>query len=148
MRSLLLPWFSRAFWRGSHTTTSVTCGWIRSYSQAAEVPSSKVTCKSPRRPRRNCRIVIALVSITHSITILPAAFMTAIEMLSLWASRPIYFAPCGELLSVGVEACTQTLLLKRRHLCVGFSECLVRSRVASEKRKEWQLVCANVFGLQ
>ncbi len=36
---------------------SVTCGFSRSYSQAAPVPSSKV------------RITLALVSMTHSITI-------------------------------------------------------------------------------
>src|SRR5438132_844320 len=66
--SLLLPCFSRAFLRGSHTSTSVTCGFSRSYSQAAQVPSSKVTCKSPRRPWMNCRTVFAFVSITHSIT--------------------------------------------------------------------------------
>jgi hypothetical protein len=62
----------------------------QSYSQAAEVPSSKVTCKSPRSPSINCRIMLAFVSTTHSITILPAEFRTAIEMLSLCASIPIY----------------------------------------------------------
>jgi hypothetical protein len=34
--------------------------------------------------------MLALVSITHSITIFPAAFMTAIEVLSLCTSIPIY----------------------------------------------------------
>ena len=29
-----------------HTTTSVTCGFSRSYNQAAQIPSSKVTYKS------------------------------------------------------------------------------------------------------
>src|SRR5260221_8217733 len=78
--SLLLPCFSRAFLRGSHTSTSVTCGFSRSYSHAAQVPSSKVTCKSPRRPWMNCITVFAFVSITLSITILPSAFLTAIEI--------------------------------------------------------------------
>jgi len=68
----------------------VTCGFNKSYNQAAEVPSSKVTCKSPRSPLINCRIMLALVSMTHSITTLPATFRTTIEMLSLWTSMPIY----------------------------------------------------------
>ncbi len=89
------------FFRGSHTTNFVTCGFSKSYNQAAEVPSSKVTCKSPRSPSINCRIMLALVSITHSITIFPAPFITAIEMLSLCTSMPIYF-----LLSIeGVPFC-------------------------------------------
>src|SRR5712672_534749 len=79
-----------AFFRGSQTINSVTCGFSRSYSQAAEVPSSNVTCKSPRRPSIHCRIMLAFVSMTHSITIFPAAFITAIEMLSLCTSIPIY----------------------------------------------------------
>src|SRR6266481_3419244 len=79
-----------AFFRGSQTINSVTCGFRRSYSQAAEVPSSNVTCKSPRRPSIHCRIMLAFVSMTHSITIFPAAFITAIEMLSLCTSIPIY----------------------------------------------------------
>jgi site-specific recombinase XerC len=49
----------------------------------------------------NCRIMLAFVSITHSITIFPAPFITAIEMLSLCTSIPIYF-----LLSIeGVPFC-------------------------------------------
>ena len=48
MRSLLLPSFSSAVLRGLHTTNFVTCGFSRSYNQPAQVPSSKVTCKSPR----------------------------------------------------------------------------------------------------
>src|SRR6266478_531625 len=66
-----------AFFRGSHTTNFVTCGFSKSYNQAAEVPSSNVTCKSPCSPSKNCRIMLALVSITHSITIFPAPFITA-----------------------------------------------------------------------
>jgi transposase len=49
-----------------------------------------VTCKSPRSPSINCRIMLALVSMTHSITTLPAAFLTAIAILSLCTSMPIY----------------------------------------------------------
>src|SRR5579864_7073261 len=45
--------------------------------------------------------MLAFVSITHSITIFPAPFLTAIEMLSLCTSMPIYF-----LLSIeGVPFC-------------------------------------------
>ena len=58
IRSLLLPSFSRAFRRGLHTISSVTCGFIRSYNQAAQVPSSKVTCRLPRNPLRKSRIVV------------------------------------------------------------------------------------------
>src|SRR5215469_504783 len=50
----------------------------------------KVTCTSPRSPSIKSRIVFALVSMILSITILPAAFLTAIEMLSLCTSMPIY----------------------------------------------------------
>src|ERR1700740_172953 len=79
-----------AFFRGSQTINFVTCGFKRSYSQAAEVPSSNVTYKSPRSPSRHCRIVLAFVSMTHSITNFPVAFITATEMLSLCTSIPIY----------------------------------------------------------
>src|SRR5260221_51805 len=78
------------FFRGSHTTSFVTCGFSRSYNQVAQVPSSKVTCNSPRSPWIKSRMAFALVSITHSITIFPAAFLTAIEILSLCTSMPIY----------------------------------------------------------
>ena len=89
--SFWLPSRMEAFLRGSHTTNFVTCGFNRSCNQAAEVPSSNVTCKSPRSPSKNCRIMLAFVSMTHSITIFPAAFITASEMLSLCTSIPIYF---------------------------------------------------------
>src|SRR6266853_2651124 len=78
------------FFRGSHTTSFVTCGFSRSYNQVAQVPSSKVTCNSPRSPWIKSRMAFALVSITHSIAIFPAAFLTAIEILSLCTSMPIY----------------------------------------------------------
>jgi hypothetical protein len=41
---ILVASLMEAFFRGSHTTTFVTCGFNRSYNQAAEVPSSNVTC--------------------------------------------------------------------------------------------------------
>jgi hypothetical protein len=42
----LLPSFSKALFRGLHTTTLVTCGFSKSYNHAAQVPSSNVTCTS------------------------------------------------------------------------------------------------------
>src|ERR1700739_4955844 len=62
------------FFRGSHTTSFVTCGFSRSYNQAAQVPSSNVTCNSSRSPWIKSRMMFALVSITHSITIFPTSF--------------------------------------------------------------------------
>src|SRR6516162_5761003 len=96
------------FFRGSHTTNFVTRGFNKSYNQAAEVPSSKVTCKSPRSPSINCRIMLAFVSMTHSITILPIEFITAIEILSLCTSMPIYLVLVIKgVLSGRVEPITQ-----------------------------------------
>ena len=66
----------------SQTTTRVTCGFSRLCSQAAHVPSSKVTCELPRRPRRNCRIVSPLLSRLASITKLPAESKTAAEIVA------------------------------------------------------------------
>ena len=60
-RSFLLPAFSSAFFRGSHTTTLVTRGLSKSYSQAALIPSSKVTHRLPRSPWMNSRTVAAFV---------------------------------------------------------------------------------------
>src|SRR5215472_2303947 len=88
IRSLLLP--SWAFFRVLHTRTSVTWGFSKSYNQADQVPSSNTTRKSPRSPSMNCRMVLALVSITLSITTLPSEFLTAIEILSVCTSIPIY----------------------------------------------------------
>src|SRR5271154_4887309 len=79
-----------AFFRGSHTTNFLTWGFNKSYNQAAEVPSSNVTRKSPCSPSITCRIMLAFVSMTHSITTFPAPFLTAIETLSLCTSMPIY----------------------------------------------------------
>src|ERR1700676_1920741 len=92
----LVAFFHGGIFSRSHTTILVTWGLSRSYNQAAQVPSSNVTCKSPRSPLINCKIMLAFVSITHSITIFPAPFITAIEMLSWCTSMPIYF-----LLSIG-----------------------------------------------
>src|SRR5277367_5483499 len=113
-----------AFFRGSHTTNFVTWGFSKSYNQAAEVPSSNVTCRSPRSPSINCRITLALVSMTHSIMIFPAAFRTASEMLSLCTSMPIYLVPViRAFLSGRVEPSTQNLLQKGRPLyCVANAE--------------------------
>jgi hypothetical protein len=38
----------------------------------------------------NCRITLAFVLMTHCITTLPTKFITAIEILSLCTSMPIY----------------------------------------------------------
>jgi hypothetical protein len=81
-RSFLLPAFSSEFFRGSHTTTLVTWGLSKSYSQAALVPSSKVTDKLPRSPWMSSRTVAAFVSMMDSISTFPAASLTAIEMLA------------------------------------------------------------------
>src|ERR1700692_3927863 len=123
--SLWLPSLMEAFFRGSHTSSFVTCGFSKSYNQAAEVPSSNVTRKSPRSPSINCRIMLAFVSMTHSITIFPEAFMTALEILSLCTSIPIYLVlvikGCSFL--EGLSTNTQNLLQKGRPLyCVGKQE--------------------------
>src|SRR5215467_5976434 len=107
IRSLLLP-FLTAFFRVLHTRTSVTWGLSRSYNQVAQVPSSNVTRKSPRSPSRNCRIVLALVSMTHSITILPTEFRTQIEMLSVCTSIPIY-------LMLVIKGCSFLEKFEQRH---------------------------------
>src|SRR5450755_549655 len=88
IRSFMFPCL--LFFCGSHTTSFATCGFSRSYNQVAQVPSSKVTCNSPRSPWIKSRMTFAFVSITHSITSFPAAFLTAIEILSLCTSKPIY----------------------------------------------------------
>jgi hypothetical protein len=45
---------------------------------------------TPRKPWRNCRMLLALVSMTDSITSFPPSFTTAITMASLCTSIPIY----------------------------------------------------------
>jgi hypothetical protein len=52
-RSLLFPSLSNAFFRGLHTTSLSRWGLSKSYSQADQVPSSKVTHKVPRKPAKN-----------------------------------------------------------------------------------------------
>jgi phospholipase C len=63
--------------------TGQTCGFNRSYNHAAHVPSSNVTCKSPRSPWINCRMVIVFVSMMDSMISLPAEFITAIVIASV-----------------------------------------------------------------
>src|SRR5438874_11877148 len=102
MRSLLFPSFSRAFLRGLQTTTLATWGLSRSYSQAAQVPSSKVTDKVTRSPAKNSRMVEAFVSRMDSIITLPLDSITATEMVACCTSSPIYFSLfTSVLLSVG-----------------------------------------------
>src|ERR1700693_4385961 len=114
IRSFLFPCL--LFFRGSHSTSFVTCGFSRSYNQVAQVPSSKVTCNSPRSPWIKSRMTFAFVSITHSITSFPASFLTAIEMLSLCTSMPIYLVPVikGCSFLEGFEPNTQNLTPKGR----------------------------------
>src|SRR5215472_5133825 len=88
--SLLLPSFNKALRRGLQTRTWCTWGCSRSYNQAAQVPSSQVTCSSPCSPWINCRMLLALVSTIASITIWPLLFSTAITIASLCTSIPIY----------------------------------------------------------
>src|SRR5579863_7294056 len=112
MRSFLFPALSSAFLRGSHTTTFATCGLSRSCNHAAQVPSSKVTCKLPDNPWRSCRIVAAFVSMTDSITRWPVPSRTTTEIVAWCTSSPIYLASFNTrvLLSVGVDANDQNLL--------------------------------------
>src|SRR6202030_1487590 len=92
----------------SHTTTLVTRGFSKSYSQAALVPSSKVTHKLPRSPWMNSSTVAAFVSMMHSISSFPAASITAIEVLAWCTSMPIYFSLfIRVLLSVGRQPTPQ-----------------------------------------
>src|SRR2546430_4569256 len=88
--SLLLPSFNKALRRGLQTRTWCTCGCSRSYNQDAQVPSSQVTCSSPRRPWINSRMLLALVSTIDSITSFPLPLRTAITIASLCTSMPIY----------------------------------------------------------
>src|ERR1700687_1786765 len=54
----------------------------KSYSHAAQVPSSKVTDKVPRNPAKNSRMVAAFVSRMDSMTNLPVESNTATEMVA------------------------------------------------------------------
>src|ERR1022692_707159 len=63
-----------------------------------------LTHKLPRSPWMNSSTVAAFVSMMHSISTFPAASLTAIEMLALCTSMPIYFLlSTWVLLSVGSE---------------------------------------------
>src|ERR1700686_4161932 len=114
------------FFRGSHTTSFVTWGFSRSYNQVAQVPSSNVTCDSPRSPWIKSRMMLALVSITHSISIFPASFRTAIEILSWCTSIPIYLVLVMRVfLSGGVRAEHSKPYSKKRDAllyCVGLPD--------------------------
>ena len=79
LRSILLPSFSRAFFRDFTLRVSVTCGFSR--LQPGRPVLLHTRGKSPHSPQINCRMVITLVPMTPSITSLPAKFRTAIEML-------------------------------------------------------------------
>jgi hypothetical protein len=92
IRSLLLPSFKRAFFRGSQTTSRLTWGFRRSCNQAADVPSSKVNDRVPCNPSMNSTIVAAFVSSKHSMISLPPASITATEMVAWCTSMPIYFS--------------------------------------------------------
>jgi hypothetical protein len=54
----------------------------RSYNQAADVPRSKLTCKLPRSPWINSRMVAASISRMDSITTLPLEFRKATEIVA------------------------------------------------------------------
>ena len=82
MRSFLFPTLSSAFFRGSQTNTCVTWGLSKSCNQPAQAPSSKVTCKLPRKPQRNCRMVSAFVSKMDSITNFPLESNTVAEIVA------------------------------------------------------------------
>src|SRR6202011_6312984 len=62
----------------------------RSYSQADQVPSSKVTCSSPRSPCINSTMVMALVAMIDSITNFPALRTTkqTRAVLKNWLNEP------------------------------------------------------------
>src|SRR5215831_19015098 len=112
MRSFLFPAFNSAFFRESQTSTRATWGRSRSCNQADQVPSSKVTYKLPRTPRRNWRMVSAFVSRTASITSLPTESLTATEIVAWCTSSPIYLASFMRALLVGDDANDQNLLQK------------------------------------
>src|SRR2546422_4356172 len=78
----LVPGFQQGVLPRIAHHTFVTCGLSRSYNQAAQVPSSKVTYKFPRSPWMNCRMVAAFVSMTDSISSLPAESRTATEIVA------------------------------------------------------------------
>src|SRR5450755_1631951 len=114
IRSFLFPCL--LFFRGSHTTSFLTCGFSRSYNQVAQVPSSKVTCNSPRSPWIKSRMTFALVldhAFHHQLSSsIPNcnrnAFFMHVHADIFSASHKRVF------LSGGFEVSTQTLLHKGR----------------------------------
>jgi hypothetical protein len=99
--SLWLPSLMEAFFRGSHPSNFVTCGFSKSYNQAAEVPSSKREVQVPAQPIDKLQNHAAFRRDHAFHHDLSAPFITAIEILSLCTSMPIYF-----LLSIeGVPFC-------------------------------------------
>jgi hypothetical protein len=79
--------FEQCILRGLQTSTPARA--LQQIVQASGPgSSSKVTRKSPCSPSMNCKMVLALVSMTLSTTTLPTEFLTQIEMLSLCA-RPL-----------------------------------------------------------
>jgi hypothetical protein len=66
-------------------TKSKRAGWPSYCASIISTPSVTVNTAGDLQVSaqpKNCRIMLAFVSITHSITIFPEAFMTAIEILS------------------------------------------------------------------
>src|SRR4030095_13608180 len=111
--SLWLPSLMESFFRGSHTSNFVTCGFSKSYNQAAEVPSSKREVHAPRNPSISSRIMLPFVAITHSITIFP--HHSSPQSKCFPCAHPCRYTFCYPLrafLSVGIEASTQNLLQK------------------------------------
>ena len=86
--SALLPCLT--IFLGSQTMTLATCGWIKSYSQLAWVPSSNATCNVPRWLLRKSRIVDPLVSMMDYARTFPALSSTAITVIAVGTSLPIY----------------------------------------------------------
>jgi hypothetical protein len=80
---ILVACVRQRIFNGSRTNTSLSYGFSRSYSRAAQIPSSKVLCKSPHNPRTNSTIVMALVSMIGSITSLPSKSKTPFEIVHL-----------------------------------------------------------------
>src|SRR5215831_12721888 len=72
---------ARQFAQHAHPILA-TCGLSKSYNQAAQVPSSKVTDKVPRSPPKNSRMVEAFVSRMDSMINLPIESITATEIVA------------------------------------------------------------------
>src|SRR5207245_9736154 len=90
MVSLLLPCFKEALRRGLHTISFSTWGVRTWVSQAAQLPSSKVSHRRPRRPRRKSLRAAACVATVASMTSRPPPSRTAIVVVAECTSIPIY----------------------------------------------------------